>query len=84
MEELKLTKAPGIKVILESGEYVMRKPTVGESRLMQKQLQEDKSASIDIMVEMLEKLGMPKEVSESLDTDAMEALSEALIAPKKK
>lgn len=84
MQELKLTKAPGLKVILDSGEYVMRKPTVGESRLMQKQLMEDKSSSIEIMCDMLEKLGMPKDVSESLDTDAMEALTEALIAPKKK
>ena len=84
MQELTLTKGPGIKVNLDSGEYKMRKPTIGEQRNLITRLKTDANDSIDILVELLEACGMPADVATSLENEQLELLVQTLIPAIKK
>ncbi len=84
MRELKLGESPRLRVILDQGEFLVRKPKLGEARGLEKALKVPDAETLDVMGDFFAKLGLPKKVFEDLDVDQVEALQGALLPKKKK
>lgn len=87
MEEIKVqAPAQSLKVIFEEKEYLLTKPSLGESRALRKAMKDvegDADANIEIVLKFLETRGLPIEVAEKLDMDCLEQVVEKLNAKKK-
>jgi hypothetical protein len=81
MKELKLAASPKIKLILPDGsEYELRKPSLGESEALEGRLKED---GLKVVLELMDKLGLPAEKARELEADHLEQVLEALLPEKK-
>lgn len=83
---LELTRTT-IEVKLDGKEYTLRMPTYKEGILYKheiKLLQDDDVKASERLVEYLSKLGLPKEVSESLEIGHLEQVLEFILGAKKK
>ncbi len=88
MEELKLTRPPKIKVILDEKEYLLTKPRVESamhftSALAKTQKDGDSNDGVKLMRNMIISCGLPEAVTDSLELELLEAVGDALM-PKKK
>jgi hypothetical protein len=65
--------------------FKMRFPTVGETREYAKHLKGSEEAdATESLLDFLEKLGLPKRVSEDMEADHLAELCEELMPSKKK
>lgn len=79
-------KSPKVEVTYEGKEYVLSKPKLGMSEAYGRAVKETEKlgeSSLPHLVELLEKCGLPKEVTMDLDMDLLDQLVSALM-PKKK
>ena len=84
MQEFRLKKT-GIKVVdLDGGEHILRRPTVLEvAELSESKKTDSAKDTVDATLNWLEKMGLPKKVSESMEIDDLLSLVELLSAKKK-
>lgn len=84
--DLKLNR-PGMKKVQVDNEiYMVKIPTLGDQKTLQKNLEEVNKESTDatnLMIMWLDSLGFPKAVSESLSSDDITQVIELLSAKKK-
>lgn len=67
--------------------YKLKFPTIYQLKKLNelsKDVKDDKSAEIDLIVEMLADLGLPKEVSYDLEPEAFQKIIETLSGQQKK
>jgi hypothetical protein len=84
MEELKLSARKKIKVWIGDVAYEINKPNNKELYdLHQKQKSVGEEGSVELMVELLETLGLPRDVFWQLDPGSSEQIVQALIPQKK-
>lgn len=84
MQEIELSAKKKFRLKYNGEIYEIRKPTLGEARHFQA-LQTDTGSAEDklsMVMDYLEKLGLPKSVSESFDGDELMELMEKLAAKK--
>lgn len=60
-------------------EYKMSAPTVKQSENYQKSLSKSKGGEMNAFIDLLDELGLPREVSENLDVVQVRKLSEGLL-----
>jgi len=84
--DLNLNKSPVLNIKCDGKIYEMRKPSMGQAIAFQEALGSDKkgSGALKAMLDLIDGLGLPKEVAENLDVDQMEALISVLVQGKKK
>lgn len=82
MQEIELPAKKKFHVKYEGQVYEVRKPTLGESRVFSELQKNPETSSLGTMIDHLAKLGLPREVSENLDEDQLEALFEKLSSKK--
>jgi hypothetical protein len=85
MQELKFSTTPTLKVIVDGVDYMVRKPSVGLVKEMEREQREKgDAAGYDAVLNAIEKCGLPRVMAESLPIEALNELIEALIPTKKK
>lgn len=76
-----------IEVKLDGKVYTLRMPTYKEGILYKsevKKISEDDILSSNLLIDYLSKLGLPKEVCESLEIEHLEKVLEFILGAKKK
>ena len=90
MQEVKLGQGSRIKLILEgadgaSRDFVLSKATMGMARDIESQLDASGGkGSTEILLGMLCRCGLPREVAEAIPADEVENLISVLMPSKKK
>lgn len=74
-----LGKSTEIEVMWASVVYKLREPSAKEMNLYQKKIKADEGQSLDVLIEFVASLGLPKEVAESLPAGKLNVLIEALV-----
>jgi len=71
---------------LNDKSYDLRKPNIGELMTFQKSQKKDADdvGTVEALIDFLEGLGLPKDVSLSLTSEELTAISEAVNSAKKK
>lgn len=83
--DLKLMR-PGRKTVqVDTESYSVKIPTLGDQKALQKKLeglQKESSEATEIMIDWLDQLGFPKQVSESLTVEDLTLVIEMLAKKK--
>ena len=83
--DLKLTRPGRKKVQVDDEVYMVKIPTLGDQKALQKDLESLDKNSADAtekMVSWLDSLGFPRNVAESLDVDSITQVIEAISKKK--
>lgn len=84
----KLSTKKIIKVLVDDKEFQVRKPNVSDQKRlsdMQKGLSQDSPEQIDVMINWISSLGLPKEIVEQMDqSDLVKLIEDYLVDVKKK
>jgi len=83
--DLKLTRPGRKNVQVDTENYSVKIPTLGDQKGLQKKLEglaKDSAESTELMIEWLDQLGFPKHVSESLTVDDLSQVIEMLSKKK--
>jgi hypothetical protein len=82
MSELKFVSRE-LKITFNEKVYMLRYPTVQDLRAYSIELNAENAVELDVIAGMLNKLGLPKKVVESMEVPFIEAMVEKLTARKK-
>ena len=72
-----------LKIKFDDKVYEIAYPRVGEIRDYTSKLKSGKHEEVELVIEMLEKLGLPSSVTEKMEIDNLEAIIGELIKSKK-
>ena len=85
--EFKVKQPEKVKVVFSEDEfYEVAKPTLGQSMQLQElvlEAQKDETKSIQVMVDWIDSMGLPKEASMKMPPDQFLSLCEVLAGLKK-
>lgn len=82
MQEIELSPKKMFKLKYGGQVYDLRKPTLGEARQLQALQTSGEGTALDALLDSLQKMGLPREISEQFDGDELEELLSKLTSKK--
>lgn len=82
--DLQLVKTKKVTVDIYGKSFELSKPTVAQANMMRKKMKGlEEGQDIDLMIDFMSMLGMPKEIIDSLEVEHFQTLVEFVLNVKK-
>ena len=82
--DIDLGEKPVANVKVGSKTYEVKLPTVRDAQWLQDELKKEEGKEVDVMLDFIDRLGLPKDVGETLTPLQLQKLSDGLIGTQKK
>jgi hypothetical protein len=84
MSLLNLDSDNALKIIFKGVEYNVRQASIGEVHSFNKKLKEENADEFDLTIELIEKIGVPKEISMEMSSSQFQSLVSFIIGKDEK
>lgn len=76
-------KKKELKFKFDGNEYTITHPTVKQVKELQGELKKKDADSFELMLDLFDKLGLPKDVAEEMEPEHLQIIEENLMGQKK-